>query len=76
MLELFANFTWSSSDLSADEAEAVRHWTNPYTNFHVNLCIYILVTVSIDYSFMPNYLKYGKDGWCKRFRVRHGYILL
>ncbi|XP_043199053.1 chloride channel protein 2-like [Amphibalanus amphitrite] len=44
VLELFANFTWSSSDLTVDEAEAVNHWTNPYTSFYANLCIYILVT--------------------------------
>ncbi|XP_037076161.1 chloride channel protein 2-like [Pollicipes pollicipes] len=44
VLELFANFTWSSEELSVDEAEAVDHWTNPYTNFYINLCIYILVT--------------------------------
>ncbi|XP_043213453.1 chloride channel protein 2-like [Amphibalanus amphitrite] len=45
VLDLFSNFTWSSDNLEIDQAEVVAHWTNPYTNFYINLCIYIGVTM-------------------------------
>ena len=45
VLDLFSNFTWSSNDLAIDQDEIVSHWRNPYTDFYINLCIFIVVTV-------------------------------
>lgn len=47
-MSLFANFTWSSDNLNADEMEVLKHWTTPHTGVFVSLTGFMISTVSLN----------------------------
>lgn len=46
VLNLFTNFTWTTQDLTVEQAAIVTHWQTPYTNPFGNLAAYVAFTVS------------------------------
>lgn len=45
--QLFSNFTWSTDDLTVEQATIVNNWSTTYSDVFVNLTCYTLFTVSI-----------------------------
>ena len=46
VVELFSNFTWTSDDLTVEQATIVTNWTTKYSNIFFNLAMYTIYTVS------------------------------
>lgn len=44
--QLFSNFTWSTDDLTVEQATIVTNWSTEYSDVFVNLIAYTLFTVS------------------------------
>lgn len=47
-MSLFANFTWSSDNLNANEMEVLKHWTTPHSGVFVSLTGFMISTVSLN----------------------------
>lgn len=43
--QLFSNFTWSTDDLTVEQATIVNNWSTVYSDVFVNLTCYTLFTV-------------------------------
>lgn len=43
--QLFSNFTWSTDDLTVEQATIVKNWSTPISDVFVNLTCYTLFTV-------------------------------
>ena len=52
IISLFANFTYMSDDLTVQQAQIVKYWSNDYCNIFVNLGIFVIVTVSLAVIFI------------------------
>lgn len=45
--QLFSNFTWSTDELTVEQATIVKNWSTPISDVFVNLTCYTLFTVII-----------------------------